>query len=101
MFTVSEIIKYIKNKNKTVYMVCIDASKAFDKVCRPYLWCKLYKKLGYELMTLIKNYYGATKAMVKNNDEMSERFATSIGVKQGGPLSPRLFALYIEDLIEE
>ena len=28
-------------------------------------------------------------------------FKTNIGVKQGGPLSPRLFAMYVEDLITE
>jgi hypothetical protein len=31
--------------------------------------------------------------------QISEFFFTSIGVKQGGPLSPRLFSLYIEEVI--
>ncbi|RNA09871.1 RNA-directed DNA polymerase from mobile element jockey-like, partial [Brachionus plicatilis] len=32
--------------------------------------------------------------------EYSRMFKTTIGVKQGGPLSPRLFAIYLEDLVE-
>jgi hypothetical protein len=31
---------------------------------------------------------------------MSSIFITTIGVKQGGPLSPRLFAIYIEKVTE-
>ena len=39
--------------------------------------------------------------MVMNNGEYFNIFKTNIGVKQGGPLSPRLFAMYVEDLITE
>ncbi|RNA44026.1 hypothetical protein BpHYR1_046229 [Brachionus plicatilis] len=28
-------------------------------------------------------------------------FKTTVGVKQGGPLSPKLFSIYVEELIEE
>ena len=51
-------------------------------------------------MSLI-NYYNDSMALISNNNEYSDIFKTSIGVKQGGPLSPRLFAMYIEDLITE
>ena len=50
--------------------------------------------------SLIK-YYEVSYALVQNNEECSDVFRTTIGVKQGGPLSPTLFAIYIEDLIEE
>ena len=38
-------------------------------------------------------------AYVINDNEISEMFKTTIGVKQGGCLSPRLFTLYVEDVI--
>ena len=34
-------------------------------------------------------------------DKQTSIFRTSLGVKQGGPLSPRLFALYMEELIDK
>jgi hypothetical protein len=40
-------------------------------------------------------------AFVWNNGSYSALFKTTIGVKQGGPLSPRLFSVYVEDLIVE
>lgn len=80
-------------------MVSIDASKAFDKVNRTILWTKLLKKVGFQLTNMIKRYYMVSEASVTNCGLMSRKFKTTIGVKQGGPLSPRLFALYIEDLL--
>ena len=46
------------------------------------------------------NYYDCSYAYAVNEDEMSSKFKTTIGVKQGGPLSAKLFAIYIEDLIK-
>lgn len=40
-------------------------------------------------------------AIVQNNNNISKLFKTTIGVKQGGPLSPKLFSFYVEDLIKE
>jgi hypothetical protein len=47
------------------------------------------------------SYYTNTKACIINNGFMSDEFVTTIGVKQGGSLSPRLFSLYIEEIIDE
>ena len=48
----------------------------------------------------MKNYYSGTKIVIDNNGELSEPINTTVGVKQGGPLSPFLFSLYTEELIE-
>ncbi|CAF0788801.1 unnamed protein product [Brachionus calyciflorus] len=39
--------------------------------------------------------------LVKNDNEFSNIFPTTLGVKQGGKLSPKLFSIYVNDLIEE
>ena len=46
------------------------------------------------------NYYDCSYVYAVNEDETSSKFKTTIGVKQGGPLSSKLFAIYIEDLIK-
>lgn len=88
-----------KCSNRTVYACAIDASKAFDKVNMNLLWCKLSKRLPPFIVNTLINYYSKSEALVENNGLRTLSFTTSVGVKQGGPLSPRLFSLYIEDLI--
>ena len=44
-------------------------------------------------------YYGNSTANVINEAEVSSIFKTTIGVKQGGCMSPRLFTIYVEDVI--
>ena len=42
-----------------------------------------------------------SSAIVQNGNEKSEPFSTTFGLKQGGALSPRLFSIYVEEIIEE
>jgi hypothetical protein len=82
------------------FFICgIDASKAFDKVDRDYLWHKELKAMPVRLVKAIKSYYDSSLALVCNNGLKSALFKTNIGVKQDGPLSPKLFAIFIENLI--
>ena len=78
----------------------LDANKAFDRVH----YCKLLTKLKDRQMCplilrlLIKSY---TKQMlqVKWGNDIPHAFGISNGVKQGGMLSPVLFAVYIDTLL--
>ncbi len=36
--------------------------------------------------------------IVQADNEFSDLFKTTVGVKQGGLLSPKLFLIYVEDL---
>ncbi len=62
---------------------------------------KLIGKIDYQIWMILYRYYWESIAFVHMDGEnLSEIFTTTNGVKQGGPLSPRLFAIYIEDLSE-
>jgi hypothetical protein len=100
VFVLMETLKYIKKKQKLGIITAIDASKAFDKVNRILLWLTLCGKVGRKITISLIRYYSISKAYVLLNGEKSEIFITTIGVKQGGPLSPRLFALYIEHVVK-
>lgn len=101
IFTLKETIHFnLKNKKK-VYVCAIDASKAFDKVNRNFLWYKMINKTRPIILRTLIKYYKESLAYVQNNNEYSSIFKTTIGVKQGGPLSPSLFSIYMEDLIKE
>jgi len=101
IFVLKQIIKYARLINKRVYMCAIDASKAFDKVIRLILWWKLAKKgLNRKVLKSLMAYYKCSKMKVQVNEESSSLFESTVGNKQGGPISPDLFNEYGDELTE-
>ena len=49
----------------------------------------------------IQSYYKDTVACVKLNNKMSDWFEMKNGVRQGDPMLPTLFSLFINDLAKE
>ena len=100
-FVVNEVIQYYKNQNTPVNVCLLDASKAFDRV--PKLLFKiLHEKhlcpLYIKYMALL---YTHQLAHVKYNNSRSACFQLHNGVKQGGVLSPVLFTIYMDKLLEK
>lgn len=82
-----------KPKGK-LYAFFVDFSTAFDTVNRRILWSVMKRKgIPGELISVIQKMYEHTAYRVGDNT-----FQSHMGVKQGCPLSPLLFALYIADL---
>ncbi len=77
----------------------MDLSKAFDTISRPKLWDRL-DSMGIRgrRLAALQAYYSNVQECVKSCDGLSDRFISNIGVKQGCPLSPTLFGLYIDAL---
>ena len=79
----------------------IDASKAFDKVCRDGLFYKLNSlNINKAEWRFLYNYYASSKCFVELKSTKYVNFKPSVGVKQGGPLSPFLYNIYTQDRIE-
>jgi len=88
--------------NTPLYVCFVDFQKAFDFVIRNKLFDRL-SKLGIKghMLTTIVHIYSNTIAKVKVNGVLSEESViTQNGVKQGCPLSPLLFGVFIDMLHE-
>lgn len=102
VFVVSQAANFAKQNGKRLYACAIDASKAFDKVSRPHLWVKLIGSgLATEYVLAIINYYEKSYMVAQIGDKFSEVFETKNGVRQGGVMSPKLFSIYVEKMINE
>jgi len=86
----------------SVHAVFFDASKAFDRVLHMKLFGTLIqRKAPMSFVRLLKHWYKEQKMQIKWGKQFSEAFHVSNGVRQGGVLSPYLFAVYLDDLSTE
>jgi hypothetical protein len=93
-FTDNETIQYFKKGKSDIFVVSLDASKAFDKLWRAGLFKMMLGKAEPIYWRILYNYYSDSKMIVKIKDKTSNAIRTTEGVKQGGVLSPYLF-IYI------
>ena len=99
IFTVKSIIKYYTEQNTPVYTCFLDASKAFDRINHWTLFHKLINcKIPHIIVQLLIFWYQTQLVCIKCGKSTSDYFSISNGVRQGGILSPKLFALYINNL---
>ena len=81
------------------YIINLDMKKAFDKLWRDGLFCKLIDKIDNIYWRAIVNYYANSSGKVKINGELSTDFKISDGAKQGGGVYCLLFYLTFISMI--
>lgn len=80
----------------------VDFKQAYDRVPREQLWGRLEEAdLGGEWLEAVRALYADVPMTVGVPGGAERPFQAHQGVKQGCPLSPTLFGLYIDDLEEE
>ena len=95
-----ETIDYYVENNTDCYLLLLDASKAFDRVEYVKLFTILRdRKLCPIVLRLLMNMYINQPIQVRWNNTLSNLCGISNGVKQGCCLSPSLFRLYINNLV--
>ena len=81
-------------------IVCfVDFSKAFDLINRHILFYKIMKGGWYgPVIDTLRNLYDNIAFRVTNNDRVSSKVISKLGVNQGGVASGLLFRKYLADL---
>ena len=82
-----------------MYCFFVDFKKAFDAVPR-HLLSKVLKEMGIHkcILDIVKFMNAHDSATVSSSEGISAVFRCLLGVKQGCPLSPTLFGLYVSAL---
>jgi hypothetical protein len=93
------LIDYSYSKNIKTNILSLDAEKAFDRVNWKFLFATLHKfGFGDLFINWLKILYNSPTACVRTNNQISSSFCLQRGTRQGCPLSPSLFAIFIEPL---
>ena len=100
--SVREICQRRQIKGKFTYLAFLDLKKAYDSVPIFNILTKLYKiGIRGNCFRFLKNLYLTSKARAFFNGRLSEEFPIHRGVRQGCPLSPILFNIFINDVLNK
>ena len=100
IFVINSIInKIIRIEKKKLFVAFIDFRKAYDTVNRTLLLLKL-QKMGINgvFYSNFKATINSISYLIKVKGGHLEPISSSVGLKQGGVLSPHLFNIFIDDI---
>ncbi|XP_071139805.1 uncharacterized protein [Mytilus edulis] len=101
IFNMNCLIDLYLRCNKPLFCAFVDYRKAFDSVDRCALWHKLLQQcIDGKMFKVIHSMYKNAKSCVRLGCNTSSFFFSNVGVRQGENLSPVLFSLFLNDLVE-
>ena len=102
IFSLKAVVNEYLKHDTPVFVVFLDASKAFDRINHDILFCKLLQRgLPLPFVRILYTWYKTQTMSVRWGNTLSSSFRVSNGVRQGGVLSPILFNLYNDELSTE
>ena len=102
VFILRTLIESSRSLKQPLFTCYVDFKKAYDTIPRDLLWLKL-QRIGVhgEFLHAMQALYASVPMGVQFADGMSDTFQSLLGVKQGCPLSPTLFGIFIDDFQAE
>ena len=103
VFALKMIIQHrIEKKDGKVFAVFIDYKKAFDRVWHDGLFSVLQQYgVPRKFINIIRDLCSKAKSCITVNNNLTDWFETTIGVRQGCLLSPDLFNVFLENILAD
>jgi hypothetical protein len=99
LITFRIIAEEFHNTKTNIFCYFVDFRKSFDMVSKKNFWNRLEEiRVPLDLKVAAIRMYEKFIANFKNTEGWSKEINCNIGVKQGCPLSPTLFGIYIDKL---
>lgn len=102
IFSVRQVLEERIRSGKRIIAIFIDFKSAFDSIHRDSLWqAMLATGVPCKLVKIIQAYYDGTESRVRANGGISATFPIRTGVRQGCVLSPMLFNVIIDWVMQK
>ena len=101
IYTVNCIVHSFVENRSTVNLAALDIRKAFDKMSHYCLFIKLMNRmLPNDILFTLEFWFLHCSTCVRWGNIDSQYIVLKCGVRQGGVLSPYLFALCLDDVVK-
>ena len=102
IFNLRVISEKYSQHSKPLYQVFIDFKKAFDRIWHNALWSAMKRfNINSKLIESIQHLYNKAESAVYFDGQIGEWFRTTTGVRQGCLLSPTLFNILLEQIMND
>jgi len=100
IYSLRKTVEYFTEKGSTVNVCTLDLASAFDRVNHFVLFDKLMQRnFPRSILAVLVSWYSKLFSSVKWGNFFSNLFCVTAGIRQGGILSPALFTVFVDDIL--
>ena len=102
LFALRMLMEKYREGQKELHCVFVDLEKAYDKVPREEVWyCMRKSGLAEKYVRIVQDMYDGSTTAVRCAVGVTEGFEVKVGLHQGSALSPCLFAMMMDRMMDE
>jgi len=100
IYTVRKCIDYFRSNNSNLFVAFLDCTKGFDRVSHDGIFIKMIEReIPLCWIRILVYWYSNLISSCKWQNAFSDFFSVASGVRQGGVLSAKIFAIYMDGLV--